>query len=77
MTPLESAIHNVLSEALARIAQLTDLVRQHVRERDMDEDDLSKLVEAEQFVREEWSRRVLSSASGVTPEPTDERNSND
>jgi hypothetical protein len=72
MTPLESAIHNVLSEALARIAQLTDLVRQHVRERDMDEDDLSKLVEAEQFVREEWARQLLSSASGVTPEPTTE-----
>lgn len=38
-------------EAVALINQMTDLFRLHTRERDMDEEDLKKLAEAENFVR--------------------------
>jgi hypothetical protein len=50
MSLIEEGLNQVkLEEALAQINQMTELFRQHVRERDMNSEDLQKLIDAEQF----------------------------
>ena len=51
-----------INQALAHINQMTELFRQHVRERDMSPDDLLKLLDAESFVEEQATHDVLQPA---------------
>lgn len=57
-----------LDQALSVINQMTALFRMHVRERDMDDADLKKLIEAEKFASESPRRATVYEGAVVTVE---------